>query len=187
MNQFVAVSADFKTFRSTKLSLLNSPQLPFKDEIVEYFTKGNCWLLASVFSHFTDLELAFVTKYSWDQDCGLSEFFWNHVMVHIGDGKYLDVHGVHTKEQVAALWGHRGEYDVTILHCDNDRSVWDVLLDDPGPLYDGAVSWLPQIIPPMMSLIGERESWDSFDELIGMLDEIVPKLASYAVQDEECA
>lgn len=66
--------------------------------LIERFTEGDCWILATWLSHYTGLPVVEV----WDSDWE-GPFHW---LVKPGPRTYLDVRGVQTIGDMHRHWGH---------------------------------------------------------------------------------
>lgn len=67
---------------------------------IEVFTSAECWVLAYYLHRIGGWHVCVLA--ADDQD-----WYWEHVVVQIGDDSFLDVEGVHTRAQLEERWGRQ--------------------------------------------------------------------------------
>ena len=74
------------------------------EQEVEAFTFGDCWRLALAMRQRWRLPVVFFAGVNPDAVVLDDVTMWCHVLNDLGDGRYVDVAGIHTLEQVHERW-----------------------------------------------------------------------------------
>ncbi len=75
----------------------------------EAFTYGDCWVLALEMHKKCNLPVAFFIGSETDEDHDNPNVYWNHAFNVLPNGNYIDIHGVHTSEELHDRWAEELE------------------------------------------------------------------------------
>lgn len=70
---------------------------PFDEHDIDVYTSGECYRLARQLEQLGAGTLVVVRPPG-------SDTAWNHMLVRLEDGRYLDIEGVHTRAEIAKYW-----------------------------------------------------------------------------------
>lgn len=88
--------------------IAEAPPTLFSDEdYTEAFTRGDCWRLALAMRDRYRLPVAFYIGYPGPEDPAYkcdSDTLWCHVFNVLPDGRFIDVTGIYSAEEMEAQW-----------------------------------------------------------------------------------
>lgn len=76
---------------------LEADEWPFDEHDIDVYTSGECYRLARQLEKLGAGTLVVVRPPG-------SDTAWNHMLVRLEDGRYLDIEGIHTRSEIAKYW-----------------------------------------------------------------------------------
>lgn len=86
-----------QTTGSAPVVTLEPGDWPFDEHDIDVYTSGECYRLARQLEHLGAGTLVVIRPPG-------SDTAWNHMLVRMSDGRYLDIEGVHTEADIARYW-----------------------------------------------------------------------------------
>lgn len=124
---------------------------------VEAFTSGDCWRLALTLRELYGFPVAFLGEHSADKSVWGMD--WYHAFVALPDGRYLDIEGISTAEELLEKWAWKDNGNEGIVVSDND-AVIDSALNGQMSFYE--------------------EDWDAFESATNLVEDMLPEVAKAA-------